>query len=73
MKIVYRLVHYHILWCLIDWGFNNKVLSFFLGLNQKKVWDKIQHQIQFLKPVYMASNMTALTRMTTFEYAFCIV
>ena len=28
------------------------------------MWVKIQHQMEVLKPIYMAPNMTALTKMT---------
>ena len=42
-------------------------LAFFPVFNDKKIRVKIQHQMEDLNTIYMASNMTALTKMTIFN------
>ena len=38
--------------------------ALFSVFNQKKIWVKIQHQMEVLNPIYMTPNITTLTKMT---------
>ena len=46
--------------------------AFFSVFNQKKMWVKIQHQMEVLNPIYMAPNMTALTKITILNIHFAL-
>ena len=44
-------------------GLKIKGSALFSVFNQKEVRVKIQHQMDVLSPIYMAPNMTALTKL----------
>ena len=46
--------------------------AFFPLFNQKKMWVRIQHQMEVLNPIYMASNMTALSKITILNIHFAL-
>ena len=46
--------------------------AFFPPFNQKKMWVKIQHQMEVLYPIYMAPNRTALTKITILNIHFAL-
>ena len=46
--------------------------ALFSVFNQKKMWVKIQHQMEALNLIYMAPNMTVLTNVTIFNIHFAM-
>ena len=49
-----------------------KESTFFPLFNQKKIRVKIQHQMEVLNPIYMAPNMTVLTKITILNIHFAL-
>ena len=52
--------------------FNNIRVGIFLLYNQKKMYVKMQHQMEVLNSIYMTSNMTALTKMIILNIHFVL-